>query len=1708
MIRRLQHRAIAVCIGGLVSTAALGQWLEPEMPIGEAVERHFTGDVPLTQWTQNPDYLELEQGDTLEVREVAAEALETVKLTGLVPPIHFDSGIADIPDSTVTELGEILAGMQDRRNVRLHLVGHADNQPLSPALAAVFGDNEGLSRERAGEVAELLQATLDLPAAAVSYEWAGDSIPIASNETADGRALNRRVEVEIWYDEVGEAVALEEFLVEQPINRIKVCRMETVCKLTYEDGHERRARVQNLLAPLYYDEAGVEVSERFIADIRQALLNMSDRRDVVVRFVGFTDDTPLAGRNERIYGTHVGLSSARARRVAQAVQEALDLPAEAVESDGRGTEQPLGSNETVQGRALNRRVEVEFWYDDPLQQLPDEPQICPIEGAGTLVTRVYRPPWGELEPVVFDDSAFSLPPGLEGGIRRALGEVEGRRNVRVRFVGFTRNERLERRTAMVYGDDIGLAAARARRVMDLVAANLELAAGEIEFEGRGFVQSDDVVNAGFTQGDTSFVRVEVVYDEVAASTDLDGVNITPLRQELMPQNPFGLNLMRITVDGEPIDDPERSFADIQRCTDVALEEADIRFSFDNLRAVPRLSVSALPESVAFVESGDALLADSSVRFAMYANYSHFIDSAEIRIFDAGQSVRELPLDVVAIDVGGVAEWTPELGRFRGPMRELKYVLRAYGADGSYDETTAQPLWLIRESVEDGDGAVAGAAAASDGATAASAAPASGLLDAYGETEMAEHNIRLSSGTVRVQGANIPEDHTVWVAGQPVPVDDQGNFVAETILPTGLHTVEVAVLDPEGNGELFLRDLEFEANDWFYVGMADLTVAQNDVNGPIELFQGANPTLAYDESTYGRLAFYVNGKFGEQWQLHASADSREAPLDELFSNFTSKSPDSLFRRIDPDYHYPTFGDDSTVSEFAPTQGRFYARLAKGTNYGLWGNFNAGYMNNELAQVDRGLYGGALHLEFLDATSFGERKLAFDTFAAEPGTVPSREEFRGTGGSLYFLRQQDLLTGSERVRVEIRDKASGIVTGVVNLRPVLDYDIDYIQGRILLTEPLNSTADDNLLVRSNSLGGDEAYLVVRYEYTPGFDELDALSVGGQVHYWVNDYIQVGLTANSNEQGDIDSSLNGTDVTFRKSEQTWLKLQTGKSEGFLTNAMRSDDGGFDFYGYDGLSFVSADAAADRVDMSVGLQDFFGSHSGQLTLYNQDIDAGYAAPGLMTLTDTRNYGGSLNMPVTDTMSVTLKADKRIQEQGIETDAAEINVGWQVTDRWNVSTGVRDDLRRDNSPLVPLTQTQGERRDAIVQVGFDSYGSWSAYGFVQETMSTTGTIEENGRFGVGSAYQISERLALDLEVSDGDLGPGGKVGTNYMHSDRTSIYMNYALENERTDNGLRAGRGSEGRLVAGARTRFSDSTSVFMEERYQTNDEVTGLTHSTGISYTPNETMNISANTDIGTLQDVQTGAETERRAAGVSFGYGLDSLQFSSGAEYRVDDIQGADLSISTRTTKLFRNSFKYQLNPSFRLLGKLNHSDSESTEGQFYDGGFTEAVFGTAYRPVEHDRLNATAKYTYFYNVPTASQVTLQDTAAEFIQKTHVMSFDVSYEIRPRWSVGAKYAYRVSEVSLDRVNRNYFDNGARLIILRADWEFRDGWEALLETRVLDMVDLNEQRSGALLMVSRSLGSHVKVGLGYNFTTFSDDLTDLTFDHQGAFLSLTGAM
>ena len=1657
----------------------------------------------LNEKDQYPDPLPLREDALIVDAEHYAnvQTAVTVKLSDSVAPVPFSSGDIEIDDAQIQQLRSVLAGMQDRQNLRLHFIGHTDNAPLSSAGRVRYGDNYGLSAARAKRVAEFFQRELDLPPAAVSFEGRGADQPLADNLAVTGRALNRRVEIEIWYDEI-PAQPVQELaetsLLATDVRQIKVCRLVKRCIYRRRVGQFQKIQLLNAVPPLRYNGTQISVTPADLELVRRALAEVQAMPNVTLRVIGHTDNQPLTDAAERIYLNNINLSQALANRVARVLQQEFQLSNNAISAYGKGETAPVASNATPSGRALNRRIDIEIWHDDPRQQTADLPQACPGNAAGEMITVTYT---DETPVIPFKTGQPVYPNGFDARVRRILTELQDKANVRINIVGHTSNERLSRRAASVYRDHFGLSAARAETVKQQLMQQLSLSEQQLLIEGRGFLQPlhkpDDspfapknfaLNNAAAAQTVNpadARVELEFLYDELAEIEIDPNVDILPLQQEEPPATPYALHPIRVTVDGDTLDDSRRHSADVQRCTDVALERAAINMRYDNLRNTPRLNLTATPVTVTSWDDPATDVMENKVSFQAYTNYAAFIDKAEVRIFTAEQSLTAEPLAIIPLNQDWFAEWwwLPELEAFAGPVKELRYLLRVYDKNNRYDETAAKPLWLVHQLKD-----------------------AQQLIDmdfaaeqriGYGETSLAKQNIPLRGGTVAIDGAAIPEDYAVWVLNQAVPLSDSGEFVVEQILPNGAHSLEVAVLDESGSGNLYLRDAELRANDWFYVGIADLTLGFDDTNGPAELV--TQDTTHYDNDVWldGRLAFYAKGKTQRDWTITASADSREEPLDELFSNLDEKNPDAVFRRLDPDYHYPTLGDDSTTVEDAPTSGKFYVKAEKHKSYAMWGNFETHLLDTDLAQIDRVLYGANGHYESMDMTEYGDTKTTADVFIAEPGTILARDEFRGTGGSLYFLQRRDVTQGSERLRIEIRDKDSDIVLEARNLVYAQDYDIDYIQGRVLLNKPLPSTVDDGLLVQSNSLSGNPVYLVVRYEYTPGFDALDDVSIGGRAARWFGDSIKLGATFSSQEQLSDEQTLGGIDVTWRRTAGSYLKIETATTDGPGVGQTFSGDGGFEF---DSVASTDPDlsASAYRLEAVAALDDFFANAAGQLSFYHQQREAGFAAPGQLTNHDITQTGAAVTVPVAQQWVFYGKIDERDQDQGLVTTAVEVDTRYRLNQQWQLSWGVRVDEREDNSSVVPNTQTVGRRSDLAFAAAYDSFAAWTLYGFVQNTLESTDSRPDNNRTGVGSRYQLTDRALLDGEISGGDGGVAGRIGMDYLVTDRTNVYFSYAIDPDRSDTGLRS---RNGQATLGFRSRYTDTISVFGEERFSFGDQPVGLTHAYGIDIAPFDHWTIGMTIEAGTLEDRQTGAETERLAFGVSAGYGGAVLKYATALEWREDSTE-----VSERQTYLLRNNLAVELNPSWRTIAKLNLAISEHSDGEFFDGDFTEFVLGYAYRPIHHDRLNLLFKYTFFENLPSAEQLGSTGTRADFQQRSHILAVDGSYNLSKRWTVGAKLARRTGEVALDRVNPQFFESNANLYIVRADWHLVRGWDVLVEARLLEVEEAQDERSGFLTAGYKHLGQNLKVGAGYNFTDFSDDLTDLDYDSQGVFINAVG--
>ncbi len=123
---------------------------------------------------------------------------EGIKIT-FSSGILFDVDQSNVKDQYRSELADLSRILNKYEDTNILLAGYTDSTGSEEY-------NLGLSKKRADSVANYL-ATQNVNAARFSTDGYGMSQPVATNDTAAGRAQNRRVEVAIWANEKLKKVA-------------------------------------------------------------------------------------------------------------------------------------------------------------------------------------------------------------------------------------------------------------------------------------------------------------------------------------------------------------------------------------------------------------------------------------------------------------------------------------------------------------------------------------------------------------------------------------------------------------------------------------------------------------------------------------------------------------------------------------------------------------------------------------------------------------------------------------------------------------------------------------------------------------------------------------------------------------------------------------------------------------------------------------------------------------------------------------------------------------------------------------------------------------------------------------------------------------------------------------------------------------------------------------------------------------------------------------------------------------------------------------------------------------------------------------------------------------------------------------------------------------------------------------------------------------
>jgi outer membrane protein OmpA-like peptidoglycan-associated protein len=127
------------------------------------------------------------------VQEIVANAeafSNNIKATGhaAIYGIHFDTGKSVIKPESDAALAEIVKLLNGDANLKVNVVGHTDS-------VGGIESNMKLSQDRANAVVQALIGKHGIEANRLKAYGVGPLSPVASNDTEEGKAKNRRVEL-------------------------------------------------------------------------------------------------------------------------------------------------------------------------------------------------------------------------------------------------------------------------------------------------------------------------------------------------------------------------------------------------------------------------------------------------------------------------------------------------------------------------------------------------------------------------------------------------------------------------------------------------------------------------------------------------------------------------------------------------------------------------------------------------------------------------------------------------------------------------------------------------------------------------------------------------------------------------------------------------------------------------------------------------------------------------------------------------------------------------------------------------------------------------------------------------------------------------------------------------------------------------------------------------------------------------------------------------------------------------------------------------------------------------------------------------------------------------------------------------------------------------------------------------------------------------
>lgn len=405
---------------------------------------------------------------------------------------------------------------------------------------------------------------------------------------------------------------------------------------------------------------------------------------------------------------------------------------------------------------------------------------------------------------------------------------------------------------------------------------------------------------------------------------------------------------------------------------------------------------------------------------------------------------------------------------------------------------------------------------------------------------------------------------------------------------------------------------------------------------------------------------------------------------------------------------------------------------------------------------------------------------------------------------------------------------------------------------------------------------------------------------------------------------------------------------------------------------------------------------------------------------------------------------------------------------------------------LDPTGRVLSDPSLGAVRLTVMPYKSLSLYTQRQETVSGP----DNDQTTLGLKYGILPTLSLEASVMKGSLGHSAQAGL-VLKQGKSDVY---ATERLTEDSAVQTTS-----TIFGTQYQFAPLSKVYSEYQWEHSDAEQG----------PRTVSLVGAQRQWDLTKGVTfllAAEDADQRAAtGETNRYSLAaglSILHPSGVKFSTrDELRRETGDIQKLLQYLTVNQLDVKANPDFTFIGKYRYSVTHDLIHDTIEAKFDERSIGLAYRPVAHDWFNALAKYTRLLDQrPFTSLATEQTTAL-----SRVTSLEWSLQLSRSIEWVEKFAYKIKTEESQTMPTA--TTHTWLVINRLNFTIWKMIDLGMEYRILTQREADDQLAGWLVELMWRASKYMRLGVGYNFTDFSDnEFSSNNYSMRGWFIRLQG--